>query len=139
MKPYVVQDVIDDLGNKSETTPVAVRQVISEQAANLLTGMLISDVESGNSQKTKIPGYFVAGKTGTAQIPNKGGYLENETIHTFIGFAPADNPKFVMLVKQPLPCDLAAALLHIWHSICSVLFKEVADFMLKYYQVPKER
>lgn len=134
MKPYVVQDVIDDLGNKSETTPVAVRQVISEQAANLLTGMLISDVESGNSQKTKIPGYFVAGKTGTAQIPNKGGYLENETIHTFIGFAPADNPKFVMLVKFDNPKDFPYA-----DYTATPLFKEVADFMLKYYQVPKER
>ncbi|MDD5527462.1 MAG: penicillin-binding protein 2 [Patescibacteria group bacterium] len=134
MKPYVVKNIIDAAGNKAETKPVAVRRVISEKAANLLTGMLISDVESGNSQKTKIPGYYVAGKTGTAQIPDKGGYLVNETIHTFIGFAPADNPKFAMLIKFDNPKDFPYA-----DYTATPLFKTVADFMLKYYQVPKAR
>lgn len=134
MKPYIVQDMIDASGNRSVTAPVTVRQVISPKSANLLTGMLISDVESGNSQKTKIPGYYVAGKTGTAQIPDKGGYLLNETIHTFIGFAPADNPKFAMLVKFDNPKDFPYA-----DYTATPLFKTVADFMLNYYQVPKER
>ncbi len=134
MKPYVVKDIVDPAGNRAETKPVTVRQVISEQTANLLTGMLISDVESGNSQKTKISGYYVAGKTGTAQIPDKGGYLLNQTIHTFIGFAPADDPKFVMLVKFDNPKDFPYA-----DYTATPLFKTVADFMLQYYQVPKER
>jgi cell division protein FtsI/penicillin-binding protein 2 len=134
MKPYVVQDIVDSNGNKSETQPVTVRQVISQKNASLLTGMLIADVESGNSQKTKIPGYYVAGKTGTAQIPFKGTYLANETIHTFIGYTPADNPKFVMLVKFDNPKDFPYA-----DYTATPLFKTIADFMLKYYQVPKER
>jgi cell division protein FtsI/penicillin-binding protein 2 len=134
LKPYVVKEIVDADGNKSETKPVTVRQVITQKAADLLSGMLVSDVESGNSQKTKIPGYYVAGKTGTAQIPNKGGYLANETIHTFIGFAPADNPKFVMLVKFDNPKDFPYA-----DYTATPLFKTIADFMLKYYQVPKER
>ncbi|HTX86600.1 MAG TPA: penicillin-binding protein 2 [Candidatus Nanoarchaeia archaeon] len=133
MKPFVVKDIVDDSGNHSETKPEIVRQVISDKAANLLVGMLISDVESGNSQKTKIPGYYVAGKTGTAQIPEKGGYSE-ATIHTFIGFAPADNPKFVMLVKFDNPKDFPYA-----DYTATPLFKTVADFMLQYYQVAKER
>jgi cell division protein FtsI/penicillin-binding protein 2 len=133
MKPYVVKSIIDANGNESETKPVTVRQVISEKAANLLVGMLISDVESGNSQKTKIPGYYVAGKTGTAQIPAKGGYSE-ATIHTFIGFAPADNPKFVLLVKFDNPKDFPYA-----DYTATPLFRTIADFMLKYYQIPKER
>jgi cell division protein FtsI/penicillin-binding protein 2 len=134
MKPYVVKDIVDASGNKEETKPVTVRQVVSTQTANLLTGMLISDVESGNSQKTKIAGYYVAGKTGTAQIPDKGGYLTNQTIHTFIGFAPADDPKFVMLVKFDNPKDFPYA-----DYTATPLFRTVADFMLQYYQVPKER
>jgi cell division protein FtsI/penicillin-binding protein 2 len=134
MKPYVVQDIVDPSGNKSETQPVTIRQVISQKNASLLTGMLIADVESGNSQKTKIPGYYVAGKTGTAQIPSKGTYLANQTIHTFIGYAPADNPKFVMLVKFDNPKDFPYA-----DYTATPLFKTIADFMLKYYQVPKER
>jgi cell division protein FtsI/penicillin-binding protein 2 len=134
MKPYVVKEIIDPSGNKSETQPIQLRQVISTQSANLLTGMLIADVESGNSQKTKISGYYVGGKTGTAQIPDKGGYLVNETIHSFIGFAPADNPKFVMLVKFDNPKDFPYA-----DYTATPLFRTIADFMLKYYKVPKER
>jgi cell division protein FtsI/penicillin-binding protein 2 len=133
MKPYLVKQIIDADGNKAETKPVVIRQVISEKSANLLVGMLISDVENGNSQKTKIPGYYVAGKTGTAQIPAKGGYSE-ATIHTFIGFAPADNPKFVMLIKFDNPKDFPYA-----DYTATPLFRNIADFMLKYYQVPKER
>jgi cell division protein FtsI/penicillin-binding protein 2 len=133
MKPYVVKEIIDSNGNKMETKPVTVRQAISEKAANLLVGMLISDVEKGNSQKTKISGYYVAGKTGTAQIANKGGYGD-ATIHTFVGFAPADDPKFVMLVKFDNPKDYPYA-----DYTATPLFKTIADFMLKYYQIPKER
>lgn len=134
MKPYVVKDIVDASGNHLETKPVTVRRVITEQTANLLAGMLISDVEHGNSQKTKIPGYYVAGKTGTAQIPDKGSYIVGQTIHTFIGFAPADNPKFAMLVKFDNPKDFPYA-----DYTATPLFKTVADFMLKYYQIPKER
>jgi cell division protein FtsI/penicillin-binding protein 2 len=133
MKPFVVKDIVDAAGNREETKPVEVRQVVSDKAANLLVGMLVSDVESGNSQKTKIPGYYVAGKTGTAQIAVKNGYGD-QTIHTFIGFAPADNPKFVMLIKFDNPKDFPYA-----DYTATPLFKTIADFMLKYYQVPKER
>ena len=133
MKPFVVKDIVDAAGNREETKPVEVRQVVSDKAANLLVGMLVSDVESGNSQNTKIPGYYVAGKTGTAQIAVKNGYGD-QTIHTFIGFAPADNPKFVMLIKFDNPKDFPYA-----DYTATPLFKTIADFMLKYYQVPKER
>ncbi|MDD4902462.1 MAG: penicillin-binding protein 2 [Patescibacteria group bacterium] len=133
MKPFVVKDIVDAAGNRSETKPTPVRQVISEKSANLLAGMLISDVESGHSQSAKISGYYVAGKTGTAQIAIKGGY-GNETIHTFVGFAPADNPQFVMLIKFDNPKDFQYA-----DYTATPLFKTVADFMLKHYQAPKER
>jgi cell division protein FtsI (penicillin-binding protein 3)/stage V sporulation protein D (sporulation-specific penicillin-binding protein) len=133
MKPFVVKEIDQEDGSKDITKPVQARQVITEKTAGLLIGMLISDVESGHSQSAKIAGYYIGGKTGTAQVPNKKGYGE-ETIHTFVGLAPADNPKFVMLVKFDNPKDFQYA-----DYTATPLFKTVADFMLKYYQVPKER
>jgi cell division protein FtsI/penicillin-binding protein 2 len=68
-----------------------------------MKGMLTSVVENGNSyKKTKLPDYFMGGKTGTAQIPGKGGYTE-DTNHTFVGFATAKDPRFVLVVKYEKP------------------------------------
>ncbi|HTW96264.1 MAG TPA: penicillin-binding protein 2 [Candidatus Methylomirabilis sp.] len=133
LKPYVVKEIIGPDGAKEITKPQQVRQVISEKTANLLVGMLVSDVENGHSQKAKINGYFIAGKTGTAQVPNKNGYSD-ETIHTFVGMAPAGDPKFAILVKFNNPKDFQYA-----DYTATPLFRDIADFMLKYYQVPKER
>jgi|WetSurMetagenome_2_1015567.scaffolds.fasta_scaffold15832_3 cell division protein FtsI/penicillin-binding protein 2 len=133
MKPFVVQEIDHESGVSDVTKPVQVRKVISDKTASLLLGMLISDVENGHSKSAKIAGYYIGGKTGTAQIPSKSGYGE-ETIHTFIGVAPADDPKFVMLIKFNNPKDFQYA-----DYTATPLFRDIADFMLKYYQVPKDR
>jgi cell division protein FtsI/penicillin-binding protein 2 len=133
MKPFVVNEIIGEDGSREETKPREVRQVLSDKTANLLMGMLVSDVENGHSKKAKISGYYVAGKTGTAQVPDKTGYGE-QTIHTFVGMAPADDPKFVMLVKFNNPKDFQYA-----DYTATPLFKEIAEFMLTYYEVPKGR
>jgi cell division protein FtsI/penicillin-binding protein 2 len=102
----------------------------------LLTGMLVNVVEVGHSKPAQIKGYYVAGKTGTAQIPDKvhGGYKVGQWIHTFVGYAPVDNPKFVMLVKVDNPKDAIYA-----ESTAAPLFSELGSFILNYLQVPKER
>jgi cell division protein FtsI/penicillin-binding protein 2 len=133
MKPFVVEEIDHSDGTREITKPVQVRKVISDKTASLLIGMLISDVENGHSKSAKIAGYYIGGKTGTAQIPNKKGYGE-ETIHTFVGIAPADDPKFVMLIKFNNPKDFQYA-----DYTATPLFHDIADFMLKYYQVPKVR
>jgi cell division protein FtsI/penicillin-binding protein 2 len=133
MKPYIVNEMVNEDGFREVTKPREVRKVISDKTANLMIGMLVSDVENGHSKKAQISGYYVAGKTGTAQVPDKTGYGE-ETIHSFIGMAPADDPKFVMLIKFDNPKDFPWA-----DYTATPLFKEIADFMLKYYQVPKGR
>ena len=63
-----------------------------------MTEMMVNAIRSGEAQWTKIPGYKIAGKTGTAQIAVAGHYDADKTIASFVGFAPADNPKFVILV-----------------------------------------
>jgi cell division protein FtsI (penicillin-binding protein 3)/stage V sporulation protein D (sporulation-specific penicillin-binding protein) len=134
MKPYLVSEIYKPDGTKQITQPKQLRRVISERAALLLTGMMVNVVENGHSKKAKVNGYYVGGKTGTSQIAEKSGYSETRTIHSFIGFAPSADPKFVMLVKLDEPKDAPFA-----ESTCAPLFSEIADFALNYYQVPKER
>ncbi|HVY67679.1 MAG TPA: penicillin-binding protein 2, partial [Patescibacteria group bacterium] len=99
MKPYLVQSKIYPDGRTVNTQPQAVSQVISPQTDSALTAMLIDVVENGYGKDAGVPGYYVAGKTGTAQVAQNGKYLENDNIGSFIGYAPADDPKFVMLIR----------------------------------------
>ncbi|MBM4465620.1 MAG: penicillin-binding protein 2 [Chloroflexi bacterium] len=101
MKPYVVARVVDDQG-VTVTQPTVVRQVVSAQAAEQLTDMLVEAVERG-AELAIVPGYDVAGKTGTAQIPVESGYDPEFTIASFVGYAPADDPQFIALVKIDKP------------------------------------
>ncbi|MEX2028349.1 MAG: penicillin-binding protein 2 [Candidatus Curtissbacteria bacterium] len=79
------------------------KQVISKKTAALITEMMVNAVDNGEARAFKPAGYRIAGKTGTAQIPVAGHYDPNKTIASFIGFAPADDPKFVMLVRFTEP------------------------------------
>lgn len=101
MRPYVVQARIAD-GRVLYTQPEILAQVIQPETAKDMAEMMIDVVNTGNSA-ARVQGYRIAGKSGTAQIPTKDGYLEDATIVTFVGFAPADDPKFVLLVKLDQP------------------------------------
>ena len=72
--------------------------VIGKDTARDITDMMIAAVKDGEAKWTRLPGLTVAGKTGTAQIPDQGKYQENKTIASFVGFAPAEDPRFTMLV-----------------------------------------
>lgn len=79
------------------------KPVISEEAAKQMTEMMVQAVDKGEAKWAKPPGLIVAGKTGTAQIPIEGHYDQEKTIASFIGFFPANNPEYTMLVtlKEP--------------------------------------
>jgi len=101
LRPYVVQARIE--GDKVLTTrPTVIQSVITPETAAALTEMMVVTVELGN-KAARVPGYKIAGKSGTAQIPSPDGYLDDQTIVSFIGFAPADDPAFVLLVKLDRP------------------------------------
>jgi cell division protein FtsI/penicillin-binding protein 2 len=72
------------------------RRVISQKAATEIKIMMVEAAKNGESKWTYKRGYGVAGKTGTAQIPISGHYDSEKTIASFIGFAPYNNPKFIM-------------------------------------------
>lgn len=134
-KPYLVKEIVSAKGERFPTTPKEIRRVISERSATLLTAMLVNAVENGHAKRARVPGYYVAGKTGTAQAVDAGskGYSD-KTVQTFIGYAPVSDPKFVMLTKLDDPKDSRFA-----ESSAVPLFGEVAKFVLNYYQVPSER
>lgn len=135
MKPFLVKAIVSPAGDQIVTQPTQVRRAISNRTATLMTGMLVNAVENGHAKRAKVAGYYVAGKTGTAQVASKDkkGYGD-QTIQTFIGYAPANNPKFVMLTRLDDPKDSKFA-----ESSAVPLFGEIATFVLNYYQVPQER
>lgn len=136
MKPFVVSRVTSPDGKVAKTEPVVVRQVVSSRAASLVSGMLVSVVENGHGKRAGVPGYWVAGKTGTAQIARRDaqGYEKDASIGSFVGFAPVDDPAFVMLVKLERPKDVEWA-----ESSAAPLFGDIAKFLVQYLQIPPER
>jgi cell division protein FtsI/penicillin-binding protein 2 len=123
MRPYI----------NSELQPQIIRNVISSSTAKAVTQMMVSAVDK--AKIAKIKGYSIAGKTGTAQVPNLkiGGYKE-AYIHSYVGFAPATNPKFVILIRIDEPEGAQLAGLTVVPA-----FREFAQFILNYYNIPPDR
>ncbi len=132
MKPFIVEKIRKSDGEEIRIQPKEVRRVISREASLDVTRMLVNVVKNGHGKKAGVPGYLVAGKTGTAQVPRKsgGGYEENQHVGSFAGFAPAYDPKFVMLVKLDNPKNVEWA-----ESSAAPTFGEMAKFMLDYFGV----
>jgi len=103
VRPYMVKKIIKEDGRVEEIKPQIERKVIKPETAAVLTEMMVSAVENGEAKWVKPKGFRIAGKTGTAQIPVAGHYDTEKTIASFIGFAPADDPKFIMLVTLREP------------------------------------
>jgi cell division protein FtsI (penicillin-binding protein 3) len=101
MEPHLVDSVIGD--TEVKIPPKSKGQVVSEDAATRITNLMVQAVEQGEAKWAAPKGYTVAGKTGTAQIAVEGHYDKEKTTASFVGFAPAYNPKFVMLVKLSEP------------------------------------
>lgn len=103
MEPHVVVEVDSADGNKAKIAPKIVDSPISAETAKVMTEIMVNAVNKGEANWVRIKGYRIAGKTGTASIPIQGHYDPNQTIASFVGFAPADNPKFAMLVVLNRP------------------------------------
>lgn len=133
VKPYIVDKIVNALDEQYVKTQV-LEQVFSKQTINQLTQMLISVIENGAVKGARIPGYYIAGKTGTAQIPlkNRKGYEPDKTIQTFVGFGPALNPQFLIMVKLDAPQSPLA-------SVSTVpIFKTLAQYIINYWQIPQD-
>lgn len=133
LKPYVVKEIRHSDGSVDTFGKKTIRRVISSQVSTLLSGMLVSAVEDGHGWRAGVEGYYIAGKTGTAQVPSPQGGYSDETIHSFVGFGPIDDPRFVIITKLDNPGTRFA------ESSATPLFGEIAKFILQYYQVAPSR
>ncbi len=99
MKPYLVEAIEDSDGNVLEqTSPKVVSTPISAETSATMRKLLYGVVENGGGKNAKVNGYAIGGKTGTAQIYRNGKIESNLHIGSFVGFAPADNPRVALLV-----------------------------------------
>jgi cell division protein FtsI/penicillin-binding protein 2 len=135
-QPYIVDEIDHHDGRKEKSEPKQLREILSTHTASTLAAMLVSVVEKGHGKRASVPGYFIAGKTGTAQVAyeSRSGYDPNRSIGSFVGFGPVNDPVFVMIVKIDEPKDVKFA-----ETTAAPAFGEIAQFILNYYQVPKSR
>ena len=129
MEPHVVKKITDEKGS-FEIKPKIVREVIKETTAKIITEMMVKAVSEGEAKWAKPKGFKIAGKTGTAQIPVAGHYDPDKTIATFVGFAPADDPKFVMLVRYDQPSTSPYG-----SETAAPTFFEIAKELFTYYKI----
>jgi cell division protein FtsI/penicillin-binding protein 2 len=134
MRPYVVEEVARPDGTRDARPPQEIRRVIQPKTARLLGAMLVSVVENGHGKRAGVPGYYIGGKTGTAQVAEGAGYSADKTIGSFAGFGPVNAPRFAMSVRIDNPKDVKWA-----ESTAAPLFGDIAAFLLQYFEVPPER
>jgi stage V sporulation protein D (sporulation-specific penicillin-binding protein) len=134
MEPHVVSKVITAEGQTISIDPKVLSTTVSDSTTKVMTEILVNAVDEGEAKFAKPKGYRIAGKTGTAQIPIAGHYDPNKTIASFIGFAPADDPKFVMLVIIDKPTTSIYGA-----ETAAPLFFDIAKNLFAYYKIsPKE-
>ena len=131
MQPYVVQEIHTDSGIE-RVEPKVVRRVVREETARTLVAMLAEASKRSESKMHIVEGYEIAGKTGTASIPLEGGgYHDELTIASYVGFGPVEDPRFVILVKIDHPT------LEPWGSLVAApVFRSVASELFRYYHIP---
>lgn len=130
IEPHVVKSISIPNGETINISPKVVRKVFRPEISRLVTEMMVSAVDNGETRFIKPAGYRIAGKTGTAQIPISGHYDTEKTIASFVGFAPVEAPKFIMLVTLLEP-EVSP-----WGSeTAAPIFFEIAKELFSYFGI----
>lgn len=135
-KPHIVEKILNN-GEIENIEPELTEPIITSEVANEVAKMMVSVIENGFGKKAKIPGYYMAGKTGTAQISysaldiSKKGYSD-KTWQSFMGFAPATNPQFLVMVKLDSPEAKTA------EYSAMPIYKDLAQFLIDYLKIPPD-
>ena len=134
MKPYVVRNVTADDGKMlRENHPTVLGNPIKPSTAAMMLKMLVRVTEPGGTGlRAAVPGYRVAGKTGTGQKVVGGSYSETDYMASFVGFLPADKPEIglIVVVDNPQP-------MHTGGMVAGPAFSEIAEQAMRYLDVPK--
>ncbi len=135
MKPYIVDKIHFPDGKDVVYKPQAVRRVLKPSTSKTVTQMLVTSVNEGVAKRGGVEGYSVAWKTGTSQIVYRWKYEEGvgSTYGSFAGFAPAEDPKFVVIVKLERPRTNQYG----W-ATSAYIFSKITKELLEYYSIPKK-
>jgi cell division protein FtsI (penicillin-binding protein 3) len=130
--PKLVQGTVSPSGSVTKTPPSATHEVFSPSTDSELTNMLEQVVNEGTGTSAAVPGYTVAGKTGTAQIPTTGkdSYVEGAYMASFVGFAPAANPTLSMIVVLDRPTPIFGG------TVAAPVFSQIMSYALHRYDIP---
>jgi cell division protein FtsI/penicillin-binding protein 2 len=132
MQPNIVQKIVTgDQVNYSQ--PIALFRPISENTAHLVRDMMVAVIRDGVDGKASLPGYTVAGKTGTAEIPIPTGYRDDAWKMTFIGFLPADDPQVIVLIKLDEPTSGRWA-----STVVAPVFQHLAQRLVVLMEIPSD-
>ncbi len=138
MRPYIVSEIISPDGKViKRNSPTEERRVISKTTAAAMREILKTVVEEGGTaQRASVKGNLVAGKTGTAQIfdPKIKQYSKNRFVSSFVGFAPADNPKVALIVVIYEPVGQTYGGL-----VAAPVFKNIIEHTFSYLDIPMEK
>lgn len=135
--PHVVNQIRYPEGTSKAIAPVSLPRVLSIQSSTDITRMLVSVYDhAALPGRTKNLPWSVAGKTGTAQIakPGGGGYYSDRYLHSFMGYFPAYDPKFIVLLFLVNPKNVTYS-----GSTVTYTFYDVMKFLISYYQIPPDR
>jgi cell division protein FtsI/penicillin-binding protein 2 len=133
MQPHVVRQFVSN-GEIIPATPAALGRPISAETAQQVTQMMVSVVESGLDNPARLPGYTIAGKTGTAEIPDPSGgfYQSGVSITTFVGFLPADDPQVAILIKLDRPREYWAS------QVVAPVFSRFVERLVILMEIPTD-
>lgn len=135
VRPRIVQAFLKD-GKEQYHKPLQIKRILSEQTSRKMISILKTAVREGTGKNAAIPGFDVAGKTGTAQKldPDTKAYSQTAYISSFIGFVPADDPKLVILVMVDEPQGTY------WGGeVAAPAFKEIGQQVLRYMNIPSNK
>jgi cell division protein FtsI/penicillin-binding protein 2 len=137
INPHVVKQIDYNVGLTKNISTVVERRVISVATAAAVTKMMVWSADNTLMNGTvKLADYSVAVKTGTAQIakPNGGGYYTDKFLHSFVGFFPANNPKFIIFLYTYNPQGVQFG-----SETLTMPFMDLVKFLINYYNIPPDR
>jgi cell division protein FtsI (penicillin-binding protein 3) len=132
VEPRLVQAVVGPNGTEHAVPLSGRHRILDAYTASEIVPLLEGVVADGTGTAAHIPGYMVAGKTGTAQIPGNGGYIPGAWMATFVGFLPAKNPQLSGIVVLNRPTPIYGGL------VSAPVFSEIMRYALRHFDVPPQ-